>query len=422
MKLYFEIGLHQGMSVDVKPPGISFGRETDNDVQLEEEKVSRYHAKLTQDGGIWYIEDLGSSNGTSVNGRTLTARAPVSLGDRIGIGSRTLVFMEDGQAPASAATATDGAAAPAGGDGSAAAPKRKSLMVPLAVVLVLALLAVVGGIVMNQPKTTGSGSTPALADTGPKPLRVHYERFQASQDTVFRYVLDVQDGELTVVMDDLYDGLHVEKQQVLTEDELENLEKFLVQDEFLSMASPRPVVDSRKETRVTLAVASGNRGNVVELVNTAVPPHAFSMLETYLRGFVFDTLKLVDGSRKERLALANTQFELAHQLWMSKTVKASNLFDAVHAYEYVLLLLEGMDDPPDFYKQALSERHAAAAELETTLTDLRNRGALHIQAGNLQDARIAYQDILSMVPETSHEANREARQKIQYIQFKQDQK
>src|SRR5690606_32220638 len=104
-------------------------------------------------------------------------------------------------------------------------------------------------------KTTGTDSGAPAADAE---LRVHYERFQADDKTVFHYVLDVKDGTLSVVMDDLYDDLHVEREHVLSEEELKRLEKMLAKEEFFSMSSPRAIVDTRKETRVTLAVALGS--------------------------------------------------------------------------------------------------------------------------------------------------------------------
>jgi len=67
----------------VLKPETSFGRHADCDVLLTEGHASRRHAKLllTPDGA--WIEDLGSSNGTFINGSRITGRVRIASGDRL---------------------------------------------------------------------------------------------------------------------------------------------------------------------------------------------------------------------------------------------------------------------------------------------------------------------------------------------------
>ena len=53
---------------------------------LEDEFVSVTHAALTYRGRAWYVEDLGSTNGTFVNGSQVDGLAPIAFGDEIQIG------------------------------------------------------------------------------------------------------------------------------------------------------------------------------------------------------------------------------------------------------------------------------------------------------------------------------------------------
>jgi pSer/pThr/pTyr-binding forkhead associated (FHA) protein len=64
-------------------PQMIIGRHTECNLQLSEGQASRRHAKLTvADDGVW-LEDLGSANGTFVNGVQITARVQLKSGDRL---------------------------------------------------------------------------------------------------------------------------------------------------------------------------------------------------------------------------------------------------------------------------------------------------------------------------------------------------
>ena len=71
------------------------GRGTEADIRLPDTGVSRKHVDVVLDGGVATVEDLGSTNGTLVNGRRVT-RQPLSDGDVIRIGHSVLVYRQDG--------------------------------------------------------------------------------------------------------------------------------------------------------------------------------------------------------------------------------------------------------------------------------------------------------------------------------------
>ncbi len=70
----------------------SIGRSPDCDIFLDDVTVSRRHAIVTDDGGRFVIEDLGSLNGTFLN-RHRIERAPLSEDDELQIGKYRLVFL-----------------------------------------------------------------------------------------------------------------------------------------------------------------------------------------------------------------------------------------------------------------------------------------------------------------------------------------
>jgi hypothetical protein len=64
----------------------SLGRDVNNSIVVEDEFVSATHAALTYRGRAWYVEDLGSTNGTFVNGSQVDGLSPVAFGDEIQLG------------------------------------------------------------------------------------------------------------------------------------------------------------------------------------------------------------------------------------------------------------------------------------------------------------------------------------------------
>ena len=71
------------------------GRGTEADIRLPDTGVSRKHVDVVLDGGTATVEDLGSTNGTLVNGRRVSRQA-LSDGDVIRIGHSVLVYRQDG--------------------------------------------------------------------------------------------------------------------------------------------------------------------------------------------------------------------------------------------------------------------------------------------------------------------------------------
>ncbi|HEY7368914.1 MAG TPA: SpoIIE family protein phosphatase [Thermoanaerobaculia bacterium] len=83
-----------GMAAQKVPldrPVTTVGRSSMNDIPVSDKMLSRQHARIVKDGdGGLTVEDLGSRNGTFVNGEKVVGRLPLRSGDRITLGSVTL--------------------------------------------------------------------------------------------------------------------------------------------------------------------------------------------------------------------------------------------------------------------------------------------------------------------------------------------
>src|SRR5205807_9633471 len=75
---------------DVDPELTLIGRSADCAVRVKGEGISRKHARVVADGDELFLEDLGSTNGTFVNGARV-ARHPLADGDKIQMGEQTIL-------------------------------------------------------------------------------------------------------------------------------------------------------------------------------------------------------------------------------------------------------------------------------------------------------------------------------------------
>lgn len=77
---------------DLDRPAIRIGRLHGMDIVIDSAAVSRQQAEICREGDAWVIRDLGSANGTYINGQLLTSDRPLQPGDEIAIGQYSLVF------------------------------------------------------------------------------------------------------------------------------------------------------------------------------------------------------------------------------------------------------------------------------------------------------------------------------------------
>jgi hypothetical protein len=81
-----------GRRLLVPPSGATIGRSRDCEISLQDNGISRRHAALAPSAEGWVLEDLGSTNGVSVNGRRLRGRRTLAAGDVLELGSTAITF------------------------------------------------------------------------------------------------------------------------------------------------------------------------------------------------------------------------------------------------------------------------------------------------------------------------------------------
>src|SRR5438132_6673099 len=105
VKVTFQVleGIDKGRIFRELATPVTIGREEGNLLRLNDERVSRYHAKVQQDGDDLILTDLESTNGTRVNGHVVQIRR-LRYGDRVSLGRSLLLFGSDEEINARRAT------------------------------------------------------------------------------------------------------------------------------------------------------------------------------------------------------------------------------------------------------------------------------------------------------------------------------
>ena len=132
---------------------LTVGRTDGNNVQIEDASVSTHHAELSETEGGYVLTDLGSTNGTFVNGEPLEGSRTLHGGDRVRFGKVDAIYEVPGESPAQpmpegqSNTAAPARSSQRPGDFGNASPfqRKKSKVNPLSIAAILLFLLALGG-------------------------------------------------------------------------------------------------------------------------------------------------------------------------------------------------------------------------------------------------------------------------------------
>ena len=83
-------GALSGTSIRLGEAPVTMGRSQDSTIVLDDDYVSSRHARIFPQGGQWYVEDMGSTNGTYLDRTKVTSPTPVKIGVPIRVGKTSV--------------------------------------------------------------------------------------------------------------------------------------------------------------------------------------------------------------------------------------------------------------------------------------------------------------------------------------------
>ncbi len=137
--LIIQNGPQAGQQYNLSPGAYLIGRATDSHIHIDERTVSKQHAQLTVQGQQLILDDLGSSNGTFVNGQRIRQPTVLHSGDLVQVGTAITLAVQGTQVQSLPVAASPGAAPPV------APPIRRQPNYGLIGFIVVILLGAAGG-------------------------------------------------------------------------------------------------------------------------------------------------------------------------------------------------------------------------------------------------------------------------------------
>lgn len=110
-RLVVRRGPQLNATYELKNDDITLGRDITNQIVINDPEVSRHHLRLKRAGDGWSLEDLGSTNGTFINGQRISGQKTLQNGDLIGLGETVTLGYERARMPGEIGAAPDAAPA-----------------------------------------------------------------------------------------------------------------------------------------------------------------------------------------------------------------------------------------------------------------------------------------------------------------------
>lgn len=443
-------GPEQGSFFTVPPGGATLGRTRVADIRLSDGLLSRLHCRFDF-APEPTVQDLGSSNGTLLNGSALGSEPEaLKAGDLLTVGDTILRVEVQGEvAPAEApktvalspqaqARAAEALVAQVVSPEAPAAPeavdlglapkteapeqaKRKPLQAIILALVAILVLVVGAGIAVTLGHSEKPIARPkALPSAENLPLEFQYERLEINERTLYRSRISyTHDGTLAVNSVDLGEqDRKFATKKVLNDQAKAALRREILESNYTAIPELFPEQGANPQAlhRQQLTIILGS--TIWKRTAENATNDAFARLANRLETFARNELGIwaAELSVEELTEKGEEQLRLALRYWDQRDLDDEKLYLALAAYKLGCSYLETLNPKPDFARELNQGRQAA----EALLTERYEAVIFTIdQALNTQryaDAATALRKILRMIPDREDERNRQATDKLLQIE------
>lgn len=458
MILQFLNGDKSGEKRQVMPPGLGIGRETDNDIQLLIGGVSRYHAKLEYKNDKWFIRDLGSTNGTKLNGSIIMEPVPLNNGDVIAIGEQ--MFRVDEITPAvkeepapafvfrppegpvsqvtetlkkeeikeeikeeaaedfskfTSSTSIFGNKKKKSVDTSSGEQTANKKRHTVSTNILFYILVVMLGIFcvalfwkMQSSGNSGNRTSEQRANAIIKnPFILYYEKFTITkQNSVFKFKLLLENNKIKFSLDDLQSGRVYAPviDEKLHEAAIEKLKKTIDDTNFMTSKQQEHIEIEEENNRNYVRLVIGYDDKFNDITIHDIPLASFTKVENAIIAFLQEEIGLdpsMAESKEVLLKQAKQSFDLAENQFHSYKNQPGNLWRSIENYRIAMKRYEVFADKPQEW-QVARDRYIKAQGI---LENIRKEGVVRVNLlYNQKEYRRAIEEcsrLMEFFPETS---------------------
>jgi len=457
MELIYLDGEQKGQRFQLTPPGISIGRESDNDLQLLVNGVSRYHAMISFDGKDWYIEDLGSTNGVFLCDQKISAKEKLSPGDTIGIGNQSFGF--SGEESNNIPSATDVTAIIENNTAQEFSAQEHPEEQDLASEIRRSKFSIFSGSQKNSnkgPKNTKRGklwnliytllivTLPLVCISGymlwvknkeaknkqetvkPKehPFFFYYEKIETASDNVFRFEARIENDVIKFTIDDLKYGRHAVKEKKVDKASIERLKADLkkISSDFAKLSnSDTNAPDGPVEVyrRIDLAV-DGKFNSVVARSSTT----SFEKAEEAFKDFASldNDLRVGLMTAQEMLEEAKEFFTLAENHFANYQASPKNIRLAIEKYQAAFNDYDFFEPKPKEWDICRKQLEKAQAIYKKMHKELYSNMQQHNKMGNPEEASRVCSKLMELLDPKSDDYQKIRNFKIEFDRMSKAQK
>jgi len=463
MKIFFKEGHKNGDVYTLSPPGISFGRELDNDIILSQAGASRYHSKLIWKDECWYLRDLGSTNGTFLNSERIETGKDIKLdnGDVFRIGTQTMCLAESekdipenikkcenedelaighSEKTLKELKPSNAGKTPLGNSEKSSLqemvfddslfnakkkddsidepkPKKHAGVLFYASVITVAILFIVGYLILDnvsepgQERVHGNSKTP----TG-VPFLLRYEKETSTiegKPNIFRFVMEIKNGRVTITRDDLQAGLRDRPSREISDDQIKQLESEIKESGFLALKQGQlGAASGSGDTKQSLTVAFGREFNSITVRNMS-PPRSFEDAVQVLEDFSATKLNVpaISLTPEERRKEGLNAFRQGKMLFDNYNAENANLYKSITLFKIAIENLGAFSPEPPEYGVACDLKDKASHILREQLGAHQRNANSYMRLKQYDNAVHEWRSILDKT-EPSSKNHKIARKKI----------